>query len=128
MKEVYFIPKFIFEGRQPSEKLKDKIGEALIMAHNEWGAFTRPYYPGWNAAYDGPIDHLDENGYILDSSKSQYMRYLQDCINKIMPIFNEKVVTKNKYFKKYVCGDELELVGIMRNGCKVSFYMKQVSH
>ena len=125
--EEYYIPKFEFDGKQPPEKLKAQIGKALIMAHNEYGKFIRPYFPGWNAAYDGPKDHLDENGYMLDSSESQYIRYLQDCASKLMPLFNRKVVSKNKYFKKYICGDELELIGIMKNGCKVSFCMKKAS-
>ena len=123
----YFIPKFIFDGKQPPEKQKEKIGSTLIKVHNEYGAFTRPYFSGWNEAYDGPIDHLDENKYLLDATKSEYMLYMKKCISKLMPLFNRRVVTKNKYFKKYIVGDELEIIGIMKNGCKVSFRMKEIT-
>lgn len=124
--EGYFIPEFIFDGEQPPEKLKEKIGLTLIKVHNEYGAFTRPYYSGWNAAYDGPMDHLDENECLLPATKSEYMLYMKKCISKIMPLFNKRVVTKNKYFKKYMVGDELEIIGVMKNGCKVSFLMREV--
>jgi len=124
--EGYYLPIFEFDGKQPPEKKVNRIGSELIKKHNEYAAFTRPYYDGWNAAYDGPKDHLDENGYLLDATESQYMKYMQTCINKIMPMFNKKVVSKGKYFRKYIVGDELQLIGVMKNGCKVSFYMKEM--
>lgn len=123
--EGYYLPIFEFDGKKPPENKVKKIGNELIKKHNEYAAFTRPYYDGWNAAYNGPKDHLDENGYLLDATESQYMKYMQTCINKIMPMFNKKIVSKSKYFRKYVVGDELELIGVMKNGCKVSFFMKK---
>ena len=113
------------EGKLPMFTNQMRLKESIVNAHNEYAGFISPYYSTWNAEYDGPDDGLDENGRLMGVSESQYMKYIMEKTNDIMPSFNNRGVAK-KTFDHYEIGEELQLVGVMYNGTKVSFAMKPV--
>lgn len=113
------------EGKLPMFTNQMRLKESIVNAHNEYADFINPYYSTWNAEYDGPDDGLDENGRLMGVSESQYMKYIMEKTNEIMPDFNNRGVEK-KTFDHYEIGEELQLVGVMHNGTKVSFAMEPV--
>ena len=112
-------------GKLPMFTSQRKLESSIVNAHNEYADFINPYYNTWNAEYDGPDDGFDENGCLIGVSESQYMNYIMEKTNEIMPDFNSRGIEK-KTFDHYEIGEELQLVGVMRNGTKVSFAMKPV--
>ena len=115
----------IVEGKKPTGWKKKVFVYSIVRAHNAYAEFTRPYYEKYNSEYDGPFDHLDENDCLIGASGSKYMKYLWDRINnELMPGFNKTYKEERSVFHHYELGDELELIGVMRNGCRISFLMK----
>lgn len=113
------------EGKLPMFTNQRKLESSIVNAYNEYADFINPYYSTWNAEYDGPDDGIDENGCLMGVSESQHMNYIMEKINEIMPDFNNRGIEK-KTFDHYEIGEELQLVGVMRNGTKVSFAMEPV--
>lgn len=113
------------EGKLPMFTNQMKLKSSIVNAHNEYAGFVSPYYKKWNAEYDGPDDGVDEEGHLRDVSESRYMNYILEKTNEIMPGFNKRAIEK-KTFDHYEIGKELQLVGVMHNGTKVSFAMEPV--
>lgn len=117
----------IVEGKQPTGWKRKAFVNSIIQAHNAYADFTRPYYEKYNSEYDGPIDHLNEDGLFLGASESKYVKYLWDRINnELMPEFNKTYKSERSMFHHYELGDELDIIGVMRNGTKISFRMKPI--
>ena len=115
-------------GTKPPEWISKIVFEGLMSVWNDHCKILNPVIELLNEKYSGPLDGTDENGYMRESTESQYIKYLQDGTQRALEQAQDqgKFPKKGMFIKRFIIDNHMQLAAVAYNGAQVTMVLQPV--